>query len=60
MYVWSDGDTAVLYKGAHTCGRYVSSEYRFEVLEGVTHWILDEQPDAVADLLLEWLAAHPN
>jgi pimeloyl-ACP methyl ester carboxylesterase len=60
MYIWSDADTALLSKAAHTCGRYVSGEYRFEVLEGVTHWILDEQPDAVADLLLEWFAAHPN
>jgi pimeloyl-ACP methyl ester carboxylesterase len=58
MYVWSDGDTALLEKGARDCGRYVSAEYRFEILHG-THWMLDEQPDAVADLLLEWLGAHP-
>ena len=58
MYVWSDADTAVLEKGARDSGRYVSGEYRFETLHG-SHWILDEQPDAVADLLLEWLAAHP-
>jgi pimeloyl-ACP methyl ester carboxylesterase len=58
MYVWSDGDTAVLEKGARDSGRYVSGEYRFETLNG-SHWMLDEQPDAVADLLLEWLAAHP-
>lgn len=58
MYVWSDGDTALLEKGARDCGRYVSGEYRFEVLHG-THWMLDEQPDKVATLLLEWLASHP-
>ena len=58
MYVWSDGDTVLLEKGARDCGRYVSGEYRFEVLHG-THWMLDEQPDAVADLLLEWFATHP-
>jgi len=57
MYVWSDGDTAVLSKGAHNTGRYVTGGYRFETLHG-SHWMLDEQPDAVADLLLEWLAAH--
>jgi pimeloyl-ACP methyl ester carboxylesterase len=59
MYLWSDGDTAVLAKGARDCGRYVSGEYRFETLHGVSHWMLDDQPDAVADLLLEWFAAHP-
>ena len=58
MYVWSDGDTALLEKGARNCGRYVSGEYRFETLHG-SHWMLDEQPDAVAALLSEWLAAHP-
>ena len=47
MYVWSDGDTALLEKGARDCGRYVSGEYRFEVLHG-SHWLLDEQPDEVA------------
>ena len=59
MYVWSDGDTAVLEKGARDCGHYVTGEYRFETLHGVSHWMLDELPEAVAGLLLEWLAAHP-
>jgi pimeloyl-ACP methyl ester carboxylesterase len=59
MYVWSDGDIALLEKGARLCGDYVRGEYRFEVLKGVSHWILDEQPDTVAGLLLDWLAAHP-
>jgi pimeloyl-ACP methyl ester carboxylesterase len=58
MYVWSDGDTGLLEKGARDCRRYVSGEYRFETLHG-SHWMLDEQPDAVADLVLEWIAAHP-
>jgi pimeloyl-ACP methyl ester carboxylesterase len=59
MYVWSDGDMALLEKGARLCGDYVRGEYRFEVLKGVSHWILDEQPDTTADLLLDWFAAHP-
>lgn len=59
MFVWSDGDTYVLGKGARDCGRYVSGEYRFETRYGVSHWTLDEQPDEVADLLLERFAAHP-
>jgi len=58
MYMWSDADTAQLEQGARNTERYVSGEYRFETLHG-THWMLDEQPYAVADLLLEWLAAHP-
>jgi pimeloyl-ACP methyl ester carboxylesterase len=58
MFAWTDGDTALLEKGARNSARYVSGEYRFEVLHG-SHWMLDEQPDVIADLLGEWLAAHP-
>jgi pimeloyl-ACP methyl ester carboxylesterase len=60
MYVWSDDDSALLAKAAHDSARYVTGEYRFETLHGVSHWMLDEQPQAVADLLLEWFASHPE
>lgn len=59
MFVWSDGDTACLEPGARRCGRYVTGEYRFETLRGVSHWMIDERPDDVAGLLAEWFAAHP-
>ncbi len=58
MYVWSDQDIALLPKAAHDTARYVSGEYRFEILPGVSHWIPDERPDELADLLLDWFAAH--
>jgi pimeloyl-ACP methyl ester carboxylesterase len=54
MYVWSDQDTPLLPKAAHDTARYVNGEYRFEILRGVSHWI----PDELADLLLDWFAAH--
>jgi pimeloyl-ACP methyl ester carboxylesterase len=53
MYVWSDGDGFLREKGARLCGDYVAGEYRFEKLEGISHWILDE-------LLLDWFSAHPG
>jgi pimeloyl-ACP methyl ester carboxylesterase len=59
LYVWSDQDTALVAKSAQNTGDYVSGEYRFETLRGVSHWIPDEKPDVLADLLLEWFAAHP-
>lgn len=59
MHVWSDGDIALREKGARLTGDYVLGEYRFEVFKGVSHWIVDEQPDAMCDLLLDWFAAHP-
>jgi pimeloyl-ACP methyl ester carboxylesterase len=59
LYVWSDQDIALLPKAAHDTARYVSGEYRFEILPDVSHWIPDDQPDKLADLLLDWFAAHP-
>ena len=60
MYVWSDSDKYLFSKAAHKSGDYVSGEYRFEILSGVSHWMPEELPDTVADLLLEWFATHPN
>jgi len=59
LYIWSDHDTALLPKAAHETERYVGGDYRFETLPGVSHWIPEEQPDKVADLLLDWFTAHP-
>ena len=59
LYVWSDRDVALAEKAARNTGRYVSGEYRFETLRGVSHWIPDQEPDVLADLLLDWFAAHP-
>ncbi|ORV41051.1 alpha/beta hydrolase [Mycolicibacter engbaekii] len=60
LYVWSDRDMALKPKAAHDTARYVDAAYRFEVLEGVSHWIPDTEPDRLADLLLDWFAAHPT
>ncbi len=59
LFIWSDGDIALREKGARLTGDYVLGDYRFEVLKGVSHWVLDEQPEKTADLLLDWFAAHP-
>ncbi|MDT5164306.1 MAG: hypothetical protein QOC88_1200 [Mycobacterium sp.] len=58
LYVWSDQDIALMPQSAYDTGRYVTGEYRFEIMPGVSHWIPDEQPDKLAELLLEWFAAH--
>ena len=58
LYVWSDRDIALMPKAARDTGRYVTGQYRFEILPGVSHWIPDEEPDKLADLLLDWFAAH--
>jgi pimeloyl-ACP methyl ester carboxylesterase len=55
LYVWSTGDVALGRKAAELTARFVSGPYRFEILEGVPHWIPEEAPDAVVRLLLEHL-----
>lgn len=35
------------------------ADYRFVVLEGVSHWIPDERPEELARLVLERLATVP-
>jgi pimeloyl-ACP methyl ester carboxylesterase len=57
MFIWSTNDAAVARSGAEATGDHVEGPYRFEVLEGVSHWIPDEVPDDVNRLLLEHLAS---
>jgi pimeloyl-ACP methyl ester carboxylesterase len=59
LHVWSDGDVALGRTGAEATARYVEGPYRFEVLEGVTHWVPEQAADRLAALVLEHLARHP-
>jgi pimeloyl-ACP methyl ester carboxylesterase len=58
LFVWSDGDVAVRRKTAQRCAKWVTGPFRFEILRGVSHWMLDEAPDDVARLLHEQFATH--
>jgi len=53
LYVWSTKDVALGRKAAELTGHYVSGPYRLEILEGVSHWIPEEAPDAVVRLVLD-------
>ena len=52
LLVWSDGDDFITRAAAEGNAAFVRAPYRFEVLEGVSHWIPDEAPDRLADLVL--------
>lgn len=60
LHVWSDRDVALRAAGAEATGEFVDAAYRFEVLRGVSHWIPEEAPDALAGLLLEQFALDPS
>jgi pimeloyl-ACP methyl ester carboxylesterase len=51
-YVWSDGDVAIGRTAAEACANYVTGEYRFVELPGITHWIPEQAPDRVATAIL--------
>ena len=51
VYVWSTGDGAISRAAAEACVEHVAGPYRFVELEGVSHWIPDEAPDALAAAL---------
>jgi pimeloyl-ACP methyl ester carboxylesterase len=57
LYVWSTDDVALGREGAEATGRFVEGPYRFEILEGVSHWIPEHAPDELNKLLLEHIAA---
>src|SRR5262245_57307317 len=59
LYVWSTGDPALGREAAEWTRDYVSGRYRFEILDGVDHWIPEHAPQLVP-LLLEHLRAQPR
>jgi pimeloyl-ACP methyl ester carboxylesterase len=58
MYVWSTDDVALGRGPAEATGNYVDGPYRFEVLEGVSHWVPEHAADALNRLLLDHLRAY--
>lgn len=58
LYVWSTEDSAFGMAAAQETRQWVSGPYRFETLQGVSHWIPEEAPEILSDLLLEHLQAH--
>ena len=60
MFTWSDGDTALCIDGALLTEEYVTGPYRFEVLEGVSHWIPDLAAEAISTVLLAHLSRYTD
>ena len=55
LFVWSTDDAALGPDAARWTEEYVAGPYRFEVLEGIGHWIAETAPDRLNALLLEHL-----
>lgn len=59
LYVYGIEDFALDRKAAELTAKHVTGDYRFEVLDGVGHWIPDDAADRINPIILEHLAAHP-
>jgi pimeloyl-ACP methyl ester carboxylesterase len=57
-YVWSTRDGALGRAAAEQTARYVDGPYRFEVLEGLSHWLPEEAPETVATLITDRVLAR--
>jgi pimeloyl-ACP methyl ester carboxylesterase len=51
--VWSDGDLAIVRAGIDRTADSVDAAYELVVLEGVSHWIPTQAPQALAEAILQ-------
>lgn len=56
-YVWSDGDVAIGRTAAEACAEFVTGDYRFVELPGVTHWVPEQAPEPLAAAILDRVAS---
>ena len=56
MYIWSTEDTALGRQGAELTSSFVSGEYRYEVFEGVNHWITEIAAEQLNTVMLDFLS----
>jgi pimeloyl-ACP methyl ester carboxylesterase len=60
LYIWSTNDVALGREPAEATADFVEGPYRFEVLEGISHWIAEHAPDRLNALLLDHLSSAPR
>ena len=59
LYVWGEADDTVGRAAAEGTRDFVTGSYMFAALPGVGHFVADQAPQRVNELLLAHLAAHP-
>lgn len=58
LFVWSTGDVALGPVAARSTGREVDAPYRFEVLDGASHWIPETRVEELSVLLLDHVRTY--
>ena len=51
--IWSDRDVAITRKSVELTERFVTADYRLEVMGGSSHWLPNEQPAELAELIAQ-------
>jgi pimeloyl-ACP methyl ester carboxylesterase len=54
--LWSSGDAYLLEEGMAASGAYVTGPWRYERIDGASHWLQLDAADRVNELLLEFFA----
>jgi pimeloyl-ACP methyl ester carboxylesterase len=57
LYIWGSEDAALGRGAAEGTANFVDAAYDFVILDGVSHWIPEEAPDAVIPLLRKHLGS---
>ncbi len=55
LFLWGDADSALSFRTTEGTEKYVSN-LTFRVFPGVSHWIQQEAPEAVNEMIEAWLA----
>jgi pimeloyl-ACP methyl ester carboxylesterase len=55
LYIWGTADPTVGRRAAELTAQFVSGSYRFVEIEGGGHFIIDQFPDRIAQLVIEHL-----
>jgi pimeloyl-ACP methyl ester carboxylesterase len=56
--VWSSRDSALTESQMCNSERWVQANWRYERIEGASHWMMLDRPQELNALLLDWLAAE--
>ncbi|WP_227982620.1 alpha/beta fold hydrolase [Nocardia spumae] len=56
LYVWGTGDRYISRAAAQLCRRQVTGPYRYEALDGASHWLPEADSERISVLLSEHLA----
>ena len=54
--LWSSGDAYLTEEGMLGSGKHVTGPWRYERIEGASHWLQLDEPERINELLLEFLS----